>query len=113
MAGAAFWQYESDKENVWKDMPSEYSTLHEDAYQDGQRFFNYTVYYKRGTRYYYYWIDLENFIQTNCSRQKKRRLRRLQVTHEAQFNQEMHEEAQWNEEMHEAPGPQATLAITG
>ena len=91
MAGAALWQYESDKENVWKDMPAEYSELHEDAYQGRHRSFDYTVTYKRGTKYYYYWIDLENFIQTNFSRQKDRRLRRLAVTHEAPLPQEPHE----------------------
>ena len=91
MAGAALWQYESDKENVWTDMPADYSQLHEDAYQEGLHTFHYTVYYKGGTKYYYYWIDLDNFVQVNCSRQKTRRLRRLTVTHEAPLPQEPHE----------------------
>ena len=79
------WQYESSVPNVWSSMDSKISKLHEENFQHGCPDFLYERENKRGRKFVSYDVDLKNFLQINRASERTRRLRRLQVTQEAQL----------------------------
>ena len=81
MAGETFWQFESDDDGTWEHMPSEFSKPLEEQLSRGVSMFEYDFPFASGTKFYHYEVDLEKFVQTNCTTKQSRRLRRLLVTH--------------------------------
>ena len=84
MASETVWQYETHVPNVWMDIPVQYAERIEEAYWHGQTSFEYYVplkISKYDSGEHHYWIDLEKFLQTNCTKDKICSLRRLNMTH--------------------------------
>lgn len=84
MGGKAVWQYETNAPNVWMDIPVQYAPLYEKSFLDGRSSFKYYVplkINKYDAREHHYSIDLQKFLQTNCTKDKTCSLRRLKMTH--------------------------------
>ena len=72
----AWWQYQSNH-GFWRDMPEEYSSLHETAFDEGVFKFKYNTPFAGGTKNYDYAVYLDTFWQHNKTRGTWRRIRRV------------------------------------
>jgi hypothetical protein len=64
--GQACWQYQSNR-GFWRDMPEEYSLLHEAVFDEGIFKFQFNTPFGGGTKKYDYKVYLDSFWQLNES----------------------------------------------